>query len=73
MTGISIGNWCSMGMKKGRSRWRRDVIKDVWKMESGNHRRCGRLVGYIGWWKRYGIRFMWGENYENKIYGNSEF
>ncbi len=41
------------GDEKRRFRWRRDVIKDVWRMGSGNHRRCGRLVGYIGWWKRY--------------------
>ena len=22
-------------------------------MGNGSHRRCGRLVGYIGWWKSY--------------------
>ena len=53
ITGVFIRSWCSMEMKKRRFRWRRDVIKDVWKMENENHRRCGRLVGYIGWWKKY--------------------
>jgi hypothetical protein len=49
MIGIFIGNRCSLGMKKRQSKWRKDFIKNVWKMGRGKYRKYGRLVGYRNW------------------------
>jgi len=37
-------------------------------MGNGSHRRCGQLAAYIGWWKRYKIRYILGHGKRvNKI------